>query len=108
MINQTCSDSSLGLTVSDQDQGALGFGLAVVDLDGVSALAVSGEMIHRHLDDSCGHIVADLVSLSGRFAGTTHQEIKCDQCVMNYFTYSDAMLYPQFPAILLFPILFEV
>ena len=55
------------LTVSHQHQGALGLGLAVVDLDGVSALVGSGEMIHRHLDDSCRHVVADLVSLRGRF-----------------------------------------
>lgn len=55
------------LTVAYQDQGALGFGLAVVDLQGVRALAGSGEVIHRHLDDSCGHVVADLVSLRERF-----------------------------------------
>lgn len=55
------------LTVSHQHQGALGLGLAVVDLDGVSALVGSGEMIHRHLDDSCRHVMADLVSLRGRF-----------------------------------------
>lgn len=55
------------LTVSHQDQGTLGFGLAVVDLEGVRALAGSGEVIHCHLDDSCGHVVADLVSLRDRF-----------------------------------------
>lgn len=55
------------LTVAHQDQGALGFGLAVVDLEGVRALAGSGEVIHRHLDDSRGHVVADLVSLGERF-----------------------------------------
>lgn len=53
-------------TISHQDQGALGFGPAVVDLDSVSALIGSGESIHRHLDDTCGHIVADLVSLRGK------------------------------------------
>lgn len=66
--------SSLDLTVSDQDQGALGFGPAVVDLDGVSALAGSGELIHRHLDDPRGHIVADLVSLRERVTGTSRDQ----------------------------------
>lgn len=53
------------LTVSHQDQWALGLGLAVVDLDGVGSLAGSGEVLHYHLDDSCRDVVADLVALRG-------------------------------------------
>lgn len=64
------------LTVSYQHQGALGFGLAVVDLDGVSALAGSGEIIHGHLDDPRGHVVAHLVSLRRTFIFMIHQENK--------------------------------
>lgn len=52
-----------GLTVSDQDEGALVLGLAVVDLDGVGALVVPGEVIHCHLDDSRVQVMADLVAL---------------------------------------------
>lgn len=51
------------LTVSDQHQGGLGLGFAVVDLDGVCALVGSGEMIHRHLDHSCCHVMTDLMAL---------------------------------------------
>lgn len=57
------SGGGAGLTVSHQDQGALGFGPAVVDLDGVGALAGSGEVVHRHFDNSCLHIMADFVPL---------------------------------------------
>lgn len=53
------------LTISDQDQGALGFGLAIMDLNSICALIGSGEKIHCHLDDSSGHIVTDLLSLRG-------------------------------------------
>ena len=56
----------LRLTVSHQHQGALGLGLAVVDLDRVRPLVGSGERVHRHLDNSCGHVVTDLHSLRGR------------------------------------------
>lgn len=52
-----------GLTLSHQDQGALGFGPAVVDLDGVGALAGPGEVIYRHLDNSCRHVMAEFVPL---------------------------------------------
>lgn len=60
---QQVSGGEAGLTISHQHQGALGFGLAIMDLDGVGALTGSGEIIYRHLDNSCCHVVADLVSL---------------------------------------------
>lgn len=52
------------LTVPHQDQGALGLGPAVLDLDGVGALAGPGEVIHRHLDNSCRCVMADFVPLT--------------------------------------------
>lgn len=57
------SREGVGLTISNQHQGALGFGFAIMDLDGVGALTGSGEIIYCHLNNSCCHIVADLVSL---------------------------------------------
>ena len=51
------------LTVSDQHQGGLVLGLAVVDLDGVCPLIGPGEMLDHHLDHTGISIVADLLAL---------------------------------------------
>lgn len=61
-LTEWCSENVL--TVSDQHQGALGLGLSVVDLDGVGAFVGSGELFHRHLDDSCAHVMTDLITLT--------------------------------------------
>lgn len=88
------------LTVSHQDQGALCFGLAVVDLDSVRALAGPGELVHCHLDDACGHVVADLVSLKARgrdlyrVYDTPRDEIP--HWIINSSNYGDITLYPWF------------
>lgn len=76
------SAGGAGLTVSHQHQGALGFGPAVVDLDGVGALAGSGEVVHRHLDNSRRHVMADFVPLremkmlSGHVLTTTTDQLR--------------------------------
>lgn len=62
-IYQLCAGGAV-LTVPHQDQGALGLGPAVVDLDGVGPLAGPGEVVHRHLDNSRRCVVADFVSLA--------------------------------------------
>ena len=57
------SQSVAGLTVSDQHQGGLVLGFAVVDLNGVGALIGPGEVLHCHLDHAGLSIVADLLAL---------------------------------------------
>lgn len=81
--HKSFSDSLLTktLTISNKHQGALILGFSIMDLKGVCALICLGEVLNGHLNDSCGSIVADLVTLN-TYAQTTqdkHHSIKSTQ-----------------------------